>query len=463
MIRKISALTSLLLAVLSVSPDLSYAMAKKPSLPQESDASAASKLLPRLTLEDCFRLALKQSETIKMKKEDVSETTADFLIATGEAVGDIDFVMTDYRQEPQRARASASGVESTSTAAERRERKFTYSQPIFQGFKSLGALTGAGSLRNQRQEEKARAVQLLYLEVSHAFYTLMAHHKDVIIIKSISALVEDRIAELKARERIGRSRPSEIATVQSKLRRLEAELARSEGDLMISRHLLTYFTGAETGTYVLKEPARKPVTPPLEELLEAVDDRADVKASEQAMKTSKRGMVVAQSVLWPKVSLDMNQYEKREGFQSGIDWDLLVKMDVPLFRGGTSFGEIKQSISAYKKAKLNYEKTKREAELNIKEAFEDWKASVAQTKSLADAVKAAETNYKLQKDDYERNLVSNLDVLEALESLLNARREANTTLHQMKENFWKLQIAGGMDPEFNPLMAADPSAETSKP
>ena len=55
--------------------------------------------------------------------------------------------------------------------------------------------------------------------------------------------------------------------------------------------------------------------------------------------------------------------------------------------------------------------------------------------------KAEEENLKYQKDDYSHNLVSNLDVLNALEEFLGTRQDANTVEYGMKTNYWKLQMA----------------------
>ena len=56
---------------------------------------------------------------------------------------------------------------------------------------------------------------------------------------------------------------------------------------------------------------------------------------------------------------------------------------------------------------------------------------------------ASEKNFNLQKEDYAHNLVSNLDVLEALQALFDTRRQANQTYYQMKENYWQFKVAIG--------------------
>ena len=97
--------------------------------------------------------------------------------------------------------------------------------------------------------------------------------------------------------------------------------------------------------------------------------------------------------------MKVNEYDKREGFQSGIDWDTLFTVDVPIFKGGTTFGKFQEAIVDWKQAKLNYALTKRKAELEIKGDFQNWLTSVEEHKAMDQAVKAAQENYRLQKED----------------------------------------------------------------
>ena len=407
---------------------------------------------PVLTLKDCYLLALKRSETIAVKKEGVSEATAEFLKATGEVLGDADFVITDFRQDAPDNQSSSSGsssIGSTFSARDRRERKVVISQPLFQGFKSIAALTAAGSLKKQRKEEHLRAEQLLFLDVTSAFYGVLKQSEEVAIIEGIHTAYEERLKELKEREKIGRSRPSELATAVSRMKILEADLARARGAFAVSRYVLEFLVGIQIGPNQLKDEELPSVgMPQLSEPLGFYEDRPDVKAFKQAVKIARSGIISAQSELWPEITMDTNAYVHREGFQKDIDWDVLFKINIPLSRGGENLGNLKQAYSEWKTSKFEFSLASRRADFEIKEAYQNWYASYEESEALEDAVKASEENFKLQKEDYAHNLVSNLDVLEALQELFDVRRQANETHYQMKQNYWQLQIAKGQTGEF---------------
>ena len=439
----------LILGFTLASPE-GWPLAKRPPLPKESSKDSVK--LPPLTLEECFGLALKRSETVAIQKEEIKEAEAQFFIAASEALGDIDFEMTRERQDPRKGGGSTSDAGSSFSDPDRRQRKFVISQPLFQGFKALGALTGAGSLKKEQKEEWRRAEQLLFLDVARAFYGLLREKKDLEIVAGVHSLLRERVKDLEEREKIGRSRPSEVATAQSRLKVIEAEQARLRGSRAVAQHVLEFLTGMDLeGQELEDDKAPEKSNLEISSYLTSLDGRPDVEAAKQSAKTAWRGVIVAQSKFWPELSIEHTQYVRREGSQSGLDWDFLFKIDVPLFQGGEAVGKMKEAVSKWKQEKLSYYLAKRQAELDIKESYENWLASFDEAESLQEAVKAAEENFRLQKDEYTHNLVNNLDVLEALESLHQTRRDANRTYYQMKENYWGLRVAVADVPDISSM------------
>lgn len=439
----------LLAALLMPGNETLFGMARRPAEPEDFPKPIEGW---HYTIEDCYRLALRKMETVGMREEDIQFAVAQYFKATSEALGDIDFNMIHFSQDApkpgtQAGSDSGGSLAGTFAARNRRERNFTVSQPLFQGFKSWGAILGAGSYKKQKTEDKIRLEQVLFLEVASAFYWVLKQREEVKINEGVIELFQKRITELSEREKVGRSRQSEVVFAEASQKTIEADLAESKGRLASSRYLLEFLTGILIDPdYLTDDDDVKNDTRALEDYLVAAKTRPDVLASESAVKTAFQGIVVAQSGLWPSLTWDYTQYERREGFQSGFDWDSTFTADVPLFRGGETVGKIKEAWSIWKKSKLEYSFAKRQAELQIKQSYADWQASAEQYRALEEAVLAAEENYWLQEQDYARSLVSNLDALQALEALHNNRRAANLAHYAMKENYRRLQIAAGEIP-----------------
>ncbi len=399
-----------------------------------------------LTLEACYERALVRSETVAIRKEQIREAEARFFEATSVFLGDVDFVFTDFIQEEVKGEVSDEGVRTTLNDPERVERKFVIRQPLFQGFKTMAGLSAASSFKKQRSAEWRRAAQLLYQDVSLAYLQSLLHKKEIEVIEGVLALYEERLKDLSEREKIGRSRESELATARSRMRILEAELAQERGGLAVSLTLLEFLTGMPIGIEQLQEVSLPTEERELEHCLMAATQRPDVEASRQGVRNAWSQVVAAQSGFWPLVSLENNQYDRREGFQSDISWDLLFRADIPLFRGGENLGKMKVALSRFKQAKLTQVQSLRQASLEVRQTYRQWETSLTRYFSLQEAVKASEENFRLQQEDYNRNLVSNLDVLAALEQLDETRREAHRSAFAVSQNHWRLRVAMGETP-----------------
>lgn len=427
------------------------AMGRRPDRAPSEDIlnTASSSTAPEsqktLSFETFIKMALSRSEVVKSRREDIMIARAKTFQALGEAIGDGDFVIShDFKEKQLDASAAGgSGVGGTFNAPHRRERKFMFSQPLFQGFKSVGALMGAGSLKGQRVGELEFSKETLFVEAADAFYALISAEKDLTILGETQKLFDERVKDLSEREKIGRSRAGEVSMARAKMKILEAQVAKARGTLLSAQSLVGFYTGISHAKTEDEDPETFSETAELDpaDYPELAAKRSDVAAAKLAVNTAKQTIVVKQSGLWPKLTLDANHYEKREGFQDGISWDALIKLNVPLYRGGDNIGQILEAKANYNKARLNYELTRKQALLEIEQTHQSWIAAREQHRAYQEAVKASEQNFNLQKEDYAHSLVSNLDVLAALEEFLSIRQSANTVQYEMKIYYWKLQMA----------------------
>ena len=396
---------------------------------------AAAEETPPLTLDDCVALALKRSETIAIQQELIRQTEGRFLQALSGALPRASFHASEKRQD-------ATG-DSAFTLREVPERKFTLTQPLFSGFKEFAAMGGSRAERRERTLEKARAEQLLFVDVSDAFYLLREQREDLGTLERIRATLIGRIDELEERQRIGRSRPSEVVSVEAQLRRTEAEMELVRNQETTARQLLEFLTGLPRVDAVV-DPA--PALPPLateEAYLQQADARPDVRAAEEAWRVTKAGVGVARAGFWPTLDLENNYYTKRVGNARDIDWDVLLTVDVPLFQGGKTVGAVHEASSLSRQSKLRFDETKRKATLDIRDTYATLRGTIDQHLALERALAAAEENYRLEVQDYRLNLVNNLEVLQALEALQEARRDVIHTTYDAKRKYGQLLAATG--------------------
>ncbi len=385
-----------------------------------------------LTLKDCYRLALARSESIGIQKELIKETEGLMLQSLSTALPKVAFAYSEKWQD-LRPNNTFGGYQP--------EAKFTFSQPLFTGFREFAAVRASKHIGKQRAAEFKRAEQLLLTDVSDAFYLYSSYQEDLKVQEDIQKILADRVTELKKREALGKSRSSEVASAEANLLRTEAGIDSSRGQMEVAGQLLEFLIGQPVDQLV-SEPLPQG-TEDLPSLVRKADDRPDVMAARESLASYKNNITVARSSFLPSVALTGNSYAKRSDTNEGNNWDATLSVNVPLFNGLSDVGQVRQARAQANEADLKLSQALRMAALDIRNAFTKLEAARKNFEALSKAVVASDRNYKLQAEDFQRDLVNNLDVLQALVDLQSVRRDNVAAATAVNRAYWALQVATG--------------------
>jgi len=397
---------------------------------------------PPLTLLNCYQLALTHSETIAIQRERLAETEGRFLQALSGILPRATFAWSEKRQD-------GSGG-SAFQLREIPERKFVVTQPLFAGFKEFAAMAGSRAERRQRLQEEANAQLLLLTDVAEAFYLLRQQREELGALEITRAALRDRLEELTQRERLGRSRTSEVVSAEAQLHQMEAEIAQVLGQETTARQLLEFLTGLPRIDAIIDPDPLPSSLEPEAAYVTQTDRRPDIRIAEEALQIARQQARIARSRFYPTVSAESNYYAKRVGASSGVDWDALLKVDVPLFQGGQALGESREASSQVRVAQLQLAQVRRRAQLNIRESYRQLEAALIRVRLLTQALAASEETYRLDVDDYRLRLVNHLEVLQALQTLQAARRNLVQATMEAKRLVWQLRAAVGDHPVPTP-------------
>ncbi|MBF0331646.1 MAG: TolC family protein [Candidatus Omnitrophica bacterium] len=385
-----------------------------------------------LTLRECYALTLKRSEAIAIQGELIKETEGLMLQSLSTALPKVAFA---YSQKWQDARPNDTFGGSTPEA------KFTFSQPLFTGFKEFAAISASKHLGKQRAQELKRAKELLFTDVSDAFYLYLSYQQDLEVLETTHKALEERVAELVKRQTIGKSRPSEVASAQSKLLKNEATTEGVRSQRETAGQLMEFLIGQTFDHLIEEDAARADMKP--EDLYMKADGRADVVAARESVMAYKNNVTAARSTFLPSVTLGGNIYAKRGDAFEGNDWDTTLTVNVPLFSGLSDVGQLQQAKSQAIEADLRLSQMRRKALLEVRQAYTSWQSVIRRVDALAKALEASDKNYALQVDDFQKSLVNNLDVLQALEDLQSSRRDWVSAKAEAHRAYSTLKVSVG--------------------
>ncbi len=390
-----------------------------------------------LNLHSCYQLALKKSEDIAINQEKIKEAEGIFMQSLSTILPKISY---DHSVKWQDARSSSSASDEVT------EGKFVFSQPLFSGFKEFAAIASSRHEKKQRELELNYAKLLLFRDVSDAFYFYLKYQQGMEVLEDIHKILTDRLEELKNREQLGRSRESELVSVEAKLRRQEAEMEDVSSQKDVASQLLEFLTGTANITLLDDAPIENELSD-ISVYLEQSNQRYDVLAQKEAWQLAKKAMTIARSGYFPSVSLDGNRYTHREGSSKDNDWDATLSVDVPIFQGGQTRGDVYRAHAVSNQEELRYLQLKRKALQEVKNAHTLFLSVLRRQDALAKAMEADQKNYDLQQKDFQVNLVNNLEVLQALEDLQDSRRDYRTIQNEVKQLYWRFKTAVGDIPD----------------
>lgn len=384
-----------------------------------------------ITMDEAFRLALAKSESLARQSESIAGLEAAERAIRANFRPRLNFGGTQFQQDT----SDSTGENSRTQGA------ISVHQPLFSGMRDYLSARAAGTATEAARLDLARARQSLYLDVARTYLDLLAAQWDIEIRTEQFKNTTDRLKELRARARIGRSRPSEVLAAQSQLAQDEAQLQGSLGGERVSQQVFKFITGV--GEDLTPAHVRLPAAPALDGFLRGAAERPDIAARQKDVETAATLVDFQRKQRWPALAADGNYYVKRPAAYAGINWDAALTLRIPLYTGGQAGAQIDQAAAAKRSAELALRLARRQAETEVRQAYETLLYSISMADALYKAVNLAQANARAQAQDYKLGLVTNLDVLNAMNSVLQTRIRHYQAHVQAFRASVQLDAAGG--------------------
>jgi outer membrane protein len=113
-----------------------------------------------------------------------------------------------------------------------------------------------------------------------------------------------------------------------------------------------------------------------------------------------------------------------------------VQLNMPLFQGGATQSKWREADANREKAKQDLENTRRNVELQTRQAYLGVVSGIAQVQALQQALKSSESLLEASKLGYQVGVRTNLDVLNAQQQAYSTRRD----LYQAEYNYLISQL-----------------------
>ncbi|HCC48613.1 MAG TPA: hypothetical protein DEQ38_10950 [Elusimicrobia bacterium] len=404
---------------------LSFLTLAQPGGAQELSTAA----MRAVSMPEVYTLALGRSEQLAAQAEGVAQLDAAERQLGAAFRPSFDFNASLSKQ--QNADAASRGY-------------FSGSYGLFSGMRDYLAAKAASSRTGAARLDLERARQQLYLSAAQAYLNLLAAQREVFIRGGQLEVTGRRIAELETRAAIGRSRRGEVVSARSQLAQDKASRLAALSDERLAQQALKFITGlsADLAPAAIELHARAD----LKRYLDLALARPDIQARRLAVRSASWQAEIQDRGQWPSVSLAANYYVLRSPMPDPVNrWDAGAFLNVPLYTGGLLQGKKEAAYSARRGAEIALDLAQRQALSEVSAAFEEYDYSLKQADSLAEALALADENARYQQEDYKLGLVTNLDVLNALNTAQQTRLALSQAQARTSLALIKLETAAGAE------------------
>jgi len=391
-------------------------------------------------LGELYRATVNDADSVRAKIEERTQVQETKTQGSGALLPNISGVGTYYRAgDPSSIRAGYTG--NTQKTA-----RITGKETLFHGGSEYAYLKETNRLLEGKEAEVEASRLQYFVDLSTAYYDTLLKAALRNHAKTELDLYDEQIGELKGRVRIGRTRRSDLLTVQAQRAGSAARLKAAESALLESKLALANLARIPLDFEIRDEVATRAPLGPLDEYLKASVSHPELVASRKRRDASEAAIGVERGDHFPDVDVVGNYYLKKEGYTNDSKWDATVTLTVPIFSGGTTQSQVRQAASVFRENQVATGQLERNSEMQIRTLHQTLVASEAELKAFADAVEMAKKGYDQIHRDYKFGLVTNLDLLTSLQTLTDAKRAYDQARYQHVLERVRLEAGAGRNP-----------------
>lgn len=388
------------------------------------------------TLEQCFELALKRSDSLASQNELVEQADEHLWQARASFSPTVSGTLLWQKQQDP-----GGGIASSFSPSEQTTVKAGATFNLFRGLRDLNTLRQKGYEKDSAEHAFAQARQQLYLDTAQAYFNVLAYEYDLRNYRREIEANQKRKAELKSLKSLARAREADIVLVDASVAILDGSVAQTQGLLANARQTLAFLTGLPESSELIEDVAPMAKIEPIENWLQKIEQRPDVQQASHSYEAANLSVWSLRGAHLPSADLGANYYFQRPGFVSNVTWDVQIALTVPLFAGGATQSLVREAASLRASREFGLNQARKQAEREIRSAHGVVSADWEQIQKLERAAQLSQSRYELLVRDNRQGLASNVDVLQALASAYQTKRSYDHVRFTAQYDYLKLQTA----------------------
>ncbi|WP_276134084.1 TolC family protein [Polluticoccus soli] len=422
----------------------------------------------KLSLSEAIQLSLQNSNQLKLQQAKVTEATAALREAKERRLPDLSITGSYMRlnkptldlktQSPQQGEGGGSTGGNSLSSIEVKQVGYgmaNLSLPVFAGFRIQNGIDAAKYLEKAAKLD-AQKDRADVIENTIAAYSNLYKAKEALdLVKENLKQSQQRVADFSNLEKNGLLARNDLLKAQLQQSNVELALLDAENAWKLTNISMNLMLGLAENTDLVPDGAEFKSPNEVDGYTtwesKAMENRADIAASEMRIKAANSGVKAAKGEYYPSLALT-------GGYIGANIPDVLTLTNALNAGVGVKYSpsslwktgsKVAQAKAQLQQVKMGQNLLTDNVRLQTAQAYQNFLSSKKKIEVYAKAVEQATENYRIVKNKHTNNLATTTDLLDADVAQLQARLNQAVAEAEAMVSYNKLlQTAGVLTPEI---------------
>jgi outer membrane protein TolC len=306
--------------------------------------------------------------------------------------------------------------------------------------------------QSTRLQYQAAIRQTLY-GVASAFFDVLSQQRIVAVSAETLRLAEENLAIARKRADAGAVTRADVLRAQASTEENRRALIQAENDLIVKRNVLANLLDKKERNFVLVEPPRSVSRPSLDALdgllVTAFTEREDLQARELVIRQQKERVKEIRAQYAPVLSGQASSSgTQASGNLNRSDWQAVLAIRFPFVNAGQRAIDLKRQGLEVEQSEEDYAKFRETVQEEVTTALVTLRSLGETIEALEAQVDAESQAYQDVQTQYRAGTARAIDVLDALRTLNNARKDLALQIYGFELALRRLdQVTGVLEEE----------------
>lgn len=286
---------------------------------------------------------------------------------------------------------------------------------------------------NQAEDSLKQARQSLMLRTAQAYFSVLSSQDNLSVANAEKTAFEKQLEQVKQRFKVGLSTRIDLNEAQAAYDNAVARTISAENELIVSRERLREITNQDASSFNSLTESVPLVSPDPADAAQwvqvAKDQNPQLAALRNQVNLAREDINAARAKHYPTLDLvGSHRYTDKQNFGATTIKDstltsLSLQLNVPIYQGGMTDSQIRQTQHTYSAAQASYETQSREIERITRAAYLNVVTGINRVNALKQSLTSAESMVEASEAGVEVGTRTTVDVLNARKQLYATQRD----------------------------------------